>query len=327
MNRLKKITAWTLVTLATIAVAFVAVVLVRSQRTFDAPYPQIQASTEPAVIERGRYLVYGPAHCVACHTPNEQEDAIKAGATPPLIGGHKFELPFGNVYGPNLTPDKETGIGRYTDGELARTLRHGVMPGGRAAIPFMEFQHLSDEDLTAVISFLRAEKPVRNAVPDNELNFIGKAVMAFAMEPVGPSRPLLAKTPAEGTMERGEYLATSVANCAACHTKRNLVTGEFISARFAGGMEFDVPGDEDRLVVSPNLTPSKTGRITNWDEEQFLGRFAAGVGIRQSHMPWRQFQKMSESDLRSIYRYLKTLQPVENDPGPSLQVKKKGKKA
>ena len=128
-------------------------------------------------------------------------------------------------------------------------------------------------------------------------------------------------------MERGEYLATSVANCAACHTKRNLVTGEFISARFAGGMEFDVPGDEDRLVVSPNLTPSKTGRITNWDEEQFLGRFAAGVGIRQSHMPWRQFQKMSESDLRSIYRYLKTLQPVENDPGPSLQVKKKGKKA
>lgn len=143
---------------------------------------------------------------------------------------------------------------------------------------------------------------MRNAVPDNELNFIGKAVMAAAMEPVGPSRPLLAKTPAEGTVERGEYLATSVANCAACHTKRNLVTGKFISARFAGGMEFDVAGDEDRLVVSPNLTPSKTGRITN-----------AGT--------------KSSSSATSIYRYLKTLQPVESDPGPSLQVKKTGKKA
>ena len=327
MKRLKKITGWTLVTLATVAVAFVALVLVRSERTFDAPYPAIQASTDPAVIERGRYLAYGPAHCVACHTPNDQAEAIKAGATPPLIGGHKFELPFGNIYSRNLTPDKETGIGRYTDGELARVLRHGVMPSGKVALPFMEFQNLSDEDLTALISFLRAEKPVRNDVPDHEVNFIGKAVLAFAMKPVGPSGPVRATTPAEGTLERGEYLATSVANCAACHTRRNLVTGEFIAARFAGGMEFEIPGDDQRLVVSPNLTPSKTGRITNWDEEQFLGRFGAGVGIRESHMPWRQYQKMSESDLRSIYRYLKSLQPVEHDPGPSLQVKKKGKKA
>ena len=327
MKRLKKITGWTLVSLATIALAFVAVVHVRSQRTFEAPYPQIQASTDPAVIEHGRYLAYGPAHCVACHTPNDQEESIKAGATPPMIGGHKFELPFGNIYSANLTPDKETGIGRYTDAELARVLRHGVMPSGRVAIPFMEFQNLSDEDLVALISFLRAEKPIRNAVPEHEFNFIGKAVLAFMMKPVGPSRPLIAKTPAAGTLERGEYLATSVANCAACHTKRNLVTGEFIGASFAGGMEFDVPGDAAHIVVSPNLTPAKTGRMTTWDEQQFLGRFGAGVGIRQSHMPWRNYQKMSDSDLRAIYRYLKTLKPVEHDPGPSLQPKKKGKKA
>ena len=115
----------------------------------------------------------------------------------PLAGGRPFHLPFGTIYSRNLTPDVETGIGRYTDGELARVLRHSVKPDGRAALPFMESQNLSEEDLTAIISFLRSQPPVRRAVPDHDLNLVGKAVIAFLIEPVGPSGPVMKRTPDE----------------------------------------------------------------------------------------------------------------------------------
>jgi len=323
MRRAARFLVRTLVVVAMLAVALVSVVLIRSRRTFDAPYPQIAASSDPQVIERGRYIAYGPAHCVNCHTPESQNAVIQAGGTPLLTGGRAFRGPFGAVYTANLTPDRETGIGRYTDRELARVLRHGVLPDGRAALPFMEMQNLSEDDLTALISFLRSQPPVRNAVPGRDFNLLGKAILAFAIEPIGPSRPVLRHTPSAGTEESGEYLATSVANCASCHTKRNLLTGEYTGPKFAGGMTFALGGD--RVLVTPNLTPAKAGRITSWSEERFVGRFGAGVGIQGTHMPWRQFQKMSASDVRSIYRYLRTLEPVERDPGPTLQSRKEQK--
>lgn len=312
-----------LLVLATLALALVTVVLVRSRRTFDAPYPEIEASSDPKVIARGRYIAYGPAHCVNCHTPNSQTEIVKAGGQPPLTGGRRFGGPFGAAYSANLTPDRETGIGRYTDRELARTLRHGVLPDGRAALPFMQAQNLSDEDLVAVISFLRSQPAVRNEVPARDFNLVGKAIIAFAIEPIGPSQPVRRHTPAEGSEESGEYLATAVASCSACHTKRNLMTGAFESPLFSGGMVF--PLDKERVIVTPNLTPAKAGRITTWSEEQFVGRFGAGVGIPGTHMPWRQFQTMTESDVRAIYRYLRTLEPVERDPGPTLQSRKEKK--
>lgn len=302
-----------------LALALVATVLIMSRRTFDAPYPEIQASNDPHVIARGRYIVYGAAHCVNCHTPGSQDELVKAGGTPPLAGGRRFGGPFGSVYSANLTPDRETGIGRYTDRELARALRHGVRPDGRAMLPFMQAQNLSDEDLTAVISFLRSQPAVRNEVIGRDFNLLGKAIIAFAIKPIGPSRPVLARTPAHGTAERGEYLATSLASCDSCHTKRNLMTGAFEAPRFSGGMVF--PLDRERILVTPNLTPARAGRITSWTEEQFVGRFGAGVGIPGTHMPWRQYQTLTESDVRAIYRYLRSLEPVERDPGPTLQSK------
>jgi mono/diheme cytochrome c family protein len=309
--------------LATLAVVGVVVVLVRAQRTFDAPYPTLQASSDPAVIARGRYIDYGPAHCVNCHTPETLNETVKAGGTPPLIGGRVFKGPFGSVTSPNLTPDRQTGIGRYSDAELARVLRHGVRPDGKALLPFMQAQNLSDEDLVAVISFLRSQTPVRNELKGREFNLIGKTILAFAIEPIGPSAPVRRHTPQAGTPEHGEYVANAVANCASCHTKRNMLTGAFEAPLFSGGMEF--PVDHDRVLVTPNLTPAKAGRIASWSEEQFVGRFGAGVGIEGTHMPWRQYQSMTEPDVRAIYRYLRTLQPVERDPGPSMQSRKERK--
>lgn len=325
MKRLLKFAVRAAAALAGVAVVLLAVILVRSNRKFEAPYPAIHASNDQRVIARGAYLVYGPAHCVNCHTTGEaQRAATEEGATPPLTGGNRWSFPMGTVYSPNLTPDKTTGIGRYTDGQLARMLRHGVKPDGRAALPFMEFQHLSDEDLTAVISFLRSQPAVRHAIPRNEINLLGKAVLAFLIEPVGPRQTPPKRTPAhEPTVERGAYLANSVAGCAECHTRRNPLDGSYVAARFSGGGVLPADGRPGWVTVTPNLTPAKHGRITSWSEEQFVGRFGVGMGIKGSHMPWRQFQRMSETDKRAIYRYLRTLRPVEFDPGPSLQKRKK----
>jgi mono/diheme cytochrome c family protein len=321
MKKLLKILGGTAVFIAALALILVAVILVRANRRFDAPYPQLRATNDPATIARGEYIVNGLGHCINCHTLNSEAPAIAQGATPPLAGGHTWDLPFGKVYTPNLTPDAETGIGRRTDPELARVLRYGVMPDGRAALPFMEYHDMSDEDLVAVLSYLRAQKPVRRVVPKHDLTLLGKAVLAFAIEPIGPqAAPRKVSPPSAPTVERGEYLATSVAVCAECHTKRNPLDGSYAQARFSGGMVFESGGN--RIIVSPNLTPSKFGRITSWSEEQFVGRFGAGVGIPHTHMPWRQFQRMNENDVRAIYRYLRTLDPVDIDPGPSVQVKK-----
>jgi mono/diheme cytochrome c family protein len=323
-KRFLKVLGFTAATIAALALVFVVVVLVRANRKFDAPYPDIHASREPRVIARGEEIAYGAGHCVSCHTGDAEGPSVRDGAMPLLAGGNTFKLPLGNVYTPNLTPDRETGIGRYSDAELARVLRYGVMPDGRAALPFMEYHNLSDDDLTALISFLRSQKPVHREVPKHELTFMGKAVMAFLIKPIGPKGTPPKHTPAEEpTVERGEYVATSVAVCAECHTRRNRIDGSFTGQRFAGGMVFQV--DEDTIIVSPNLTPSSKGRISAWTEEQFVGRFGVGVGIPHTHMPWRQFQRMSETDVRAIYRYLRTLPPSDHDPGPSVQATKKEK--
>lgn len=289
-------------------------------RTFEAPYPDIEATTDPEVVEYGRYLVYGPLHCASCHTPKEQWPALAAGETPPLIGGYSITIPPGTFYMPNLTPDPETGIGERTDGELARVLRHGVRADGRVVIPFMEFQELSDADLRAVISYLRSQEPVRHPVPEHELTFLGRAVLALAMEPKGPeATPPAESPPPAPTVERGAYLA-KVAQCAGCHTRRNNMDGSFIGERFAGGHAFPSEEDPGTVFVSPNLTPDPaTGLITGWSEERFMTRFRAGEVLEGSPMPWSAFSRMHDDDLRALFRYLRSLEPVENDVGSTLQ--------
>lgn len=293
----------------------------RWDRTFEAPYPAIEASTDEAVIEYGRYLVYGPMHCAYCHTPKEQWPAIDAGETPPLIGGYSITIPPGTFHMPNLTPDEETGIGRRTDGELARLIRHQVRADGRAAMPFMEFQQMSDADLRAVLSFLRSQEPVRHAVPEHELSFIGKAILAMVIKPKGPpAAPPAESPPFAATVERGEYLANVAAQCFGCHTERNQMDGSFVGPRFAGGNPFPSDDDPSKVFVSPNLTPDPaTGVLSGWSEDHFIARFRAGRILKGSPMPWGAFARITEEDLRALYRYLVSLDPVENDVGPAVQ--------
>lgn len=320
----RKVAAIGVVVLVVVVGGFFGTIQWRSGRTFEAPYPRLAAIGAPEIIERGRYLAYGPAHCAYCHVPNEQAPLLEAGEEPPMIGGHVWEMPFGRIVSPNLTPDEETGIGRKSDAELARILRHGVRADGRVATPLMEFHMMADDDVVAILSFLRSQEPVRSAVDEPAYNFLGRVLLAFVFQPfISENAPPTLAPPEEVTVERGAYLANNVAGCAACHTAHDLRTGQFTGAPFAGGGEFGAPGPDGTpvLIVSPNITSAPTtGVLARLNEDQFVRRFhEVGRQVEPSPMPWGAYAKMSETDLRAMHRYLMTVEPIENDVGPVLR--------
>jgi mono/diheme cytochrome c family protein len=216
-----------LVGLFVLVVAAAAVFVASRQKlTFDAPYPEIVASADSAVIARGHSIVRDITNCAQCHGDTTQLDALVAGADVPLSGGYTWRIPPGTFYAKNITPDQASGIGRFEDRAIARALRYGVGSDGRALLPFMEMQGLSDEDLTAVVSYLRTQAPVHNMVPAHEYNLLGKIVKATVLaNPVGPSAPPPKVSPRGRTLENGRYLVESVALCWACHTQRSEETG------------------------------------------------------------------------------------------------------
>ena len=193
-------------------------------RSYDeVPIPDVRASTDPAVIARGEYLVYGPAHCVECHSRSFEEfQKVANNEKVPLQGGTRFAAaPLGAIYSQNLTPDTETGIGRYSDGQIARMMRYNVRPNGRSSVaPMMPFHNMSDEDMIAIISFLRAQPPVRNQVPENEWTLAGKVIrsLSSSFKPRQDVNPPKTAPEEKPTVQRGEYLARYVANCVGCHT-------------------------------------------------------------------------------------------------------------
>lgn len=212
-------------------------------RAWDLPMPNLHASSDPAIIARGEALVRGPAHCGECHMGSVEEyaRAVESGTEAPLAGGYAFKLgPLGTLYTSNITPDRETGIGRYTDPQLARMLRHGVRPDGIASIPLlMPYGDMSDDDLVAVLSYLRAQPPVRRVVPANEWTLFGKVIKSFAAatKPRFDANPAATAPPSAPTVERGKYLALSVANCAGCHSPIDFLTGSMTGPRLSGGVE------------------------------------------------------------------------------------------
>jgi mono/diheme cytochrome c family protein len=234
-----------------------------------------------------------------------------------LSGGQEFRLPVGVFRAPNITPDRDTGIGRYSDEELARMLRFGVRPNGETVLPFMPFQNLSDEDLTALISYLRSQSPVRHEVAPHTINPLGRLVNAFVLTPRGPTAPPLASVPREVTPAYGRYLAHSVANCVGCHTRMDLRTGELVGPTLAGGAEHPSTSEPGKHFVAPNLTPDERwGWLEGWSEDAFVARLRAGRSREGSPMPWEALSQMGEDDMRALYRYLRTLpaSPGGTDP-------------
>ncbi len=282
-------------------------------KRYDPPYPEITASNDPAIIARGKYLAFGPAHCATCHVPMDKIREVENGLEIPLSGGWELAIPPGTFRAPNLTPDPETGIGNFSDGDLARTLRHSVKKDGSMLFPFMPFQEMSDEDLTALISYLRSQPAVKHAVKPTELNFLGKAVVAFGMlKPEGPVNTPPKTVARDSSVVYGSYLANSVANCRGCHTERDLKTGAFVGPPYAGGTFFEPdPFSEGYSFITPNLTPeTESGIMAGWTEDNFITRFKSGRVHRGSPMPWGAFSRIDTVELKALYRYLRTVEPV-----------------
>jgi mono/diheme cytochrome c family protein len=264
----------------------------------------------PARMERGRYLVEGVAACFACHS---EVDWNSPGA--PVAAGKKGagrvwtleEMPW--LVAPNITPDKETGAGDWSDDALARAIREGIGHDGRALFPIMPYsfyRQMSDEDLASTVVYLRSVAPVRHALPQTKIPFPLSRLIQNAPQPLGA--PVAAPDMSEAA-KRGAYLAT-LATCTDCHTPKD--RGEPLAGmEFAGGFILNEPG---RNVASANITPDATG-ISYYDEALFIEMIRTGhVKARQLSpvMPWISYRDMTDEDLKSIFAYLRSLKPIRH---------------
>lgn len=265
----------------------------------------------PEKLVRGEYLVRGVLGCLDCHS--EHDWNTPGGQLVPGREGAGTVFPAeglpGRIIAPNITPDRETGIGSWTDDEIGRAIREGVSQDGHALFPLMpysNFRRLSDEDLAATVVFLRSLAPIRNSLPRTEIAFPVRYLIRTVPQPLTEPVP----NPDLSTPEkRGEYL-TTLASCAECHTP--LVRGMPDSARpFAGGQVFKGPWG---TATSANITPHTTG-IAYYNEKLFIDALRTGnVMGRQLNpiMPWDGYRHMNDEDLKAVFAYLRTVRPIEN---------------
>jgi cytochrome c len=271
---------------------------------------------------RGKYLAENVAACVDCHSPHDwtQHDSPipqgmeGAGEDMSILKG----LP-GTIVAPNLTPDPETRTGTWSDDALARAIREGIGHDGRTLFPLMpyqEYKHLPDEDLSSIIVFLRSLPPVRNPLPKTEIIFPVKYLIRGVPEPVTDPLP---PPDVSDPVKRGAFLAR-IGGCADCHTPAD--HGQPIpNMDFSGGQVFEGPWGK---VASANLTPDPSG-IPYYDETLFLQAIRTGfvkARLLNQIMPWRNYAGMTDEDLKAIFAYLKTVKPlrhfVDNSEPPTL---------
>ncbi len=261
--------------------------------------------------KRGAYLAEHVAGCTDCHTPTVAGSAGPEIVRAKMGAGQIFPLPGfpGTLVAPNLTPDAETGTGKWSDDQLARAIREGISHDGHTLFPFMPYSHfrsMSDEDLASVIVYLRSLPPVHNPLPRSVVNFPLKYLVNGVPEPI--TAPVLAdlSTP----VAQGKYLVT-LAVCSACHTPSK--RGEPIRGmQFAGGEIFELPSGK---IASANITPDPTTGIGNYSEEMFVKVLRTGfVGTRQlnTFMPWQFYSGQTDEDLKAMYAYSRTVPPVSH---------------
>jgi mono/diheme cytochrome c family protein len=303
-----------------------AYVQINGSPRFEMAPTGITASDDPAVIARGRYLAHGPMHCSTCHAATRELATLApVGEELALSGGQVWDIPgFGLFRARNLTSHQATGIGALTDEEVARAIKHGVAADGSLQL-FMSFANAAvpDEELRALVSYLRTLAPVENAVPVDEHGIMGRAMIAFGvMGPNEATPPAYVAMGPEPSVARGEYLARGPARCAGCHSPFDMLDGNALKGELMSGCLQPEPGrDAPELEgCAPNLTPHPTrGHINTWSEDDFVARFSLGTGHSASVMPWRDFATLTEVDKRSLYRWLGTLPPADRDVGPPIR--------
>ena len=257
-------------------------------------------------VERGSYLVNTVLTCGNCHTPKDQTGADVMDKA--FSGGLSWDEPPFKVTAPNITPDKETGIGKYTDAQLKTVLRKGVKPNGTPVAMVMPsgfYEIMTDRDLDAVIAYLHTLKPVSNKVPDP----IYKMPQAHPIPP-GGDKPYTEAMLGD-KVKKGFYLAT-IAHCMECHTPMGPRGREFATMLGAGGFEFPGPWG---VSVSRNITASKTKGIGDWSDAEIKRAITQGVRKDGSKlkppMGFHYYAKMTDADLDAVVAWLRTLPAKE----------------
>lgn len=277
--------------------------------------PRVRALTDrkfessPERLARGRYLVEGVLGCLDCHSERDWNQPGAPSIESKKGGGAPFPDGPGKLFAPNITPDKETGAGQWTDDMLARAIREGISHDGRALFPIMPYQNyrrMSDEDLAAVIVYLRSIPAVRNSLPRSEIDFPLNRLINSVPEPVTST---VVDPDLSDAVKRGEHLVR-LASCADCHTPQK--QGQPIAGLdFAGGFILRAPEGE---VASVNITADASG-ISYYDEATFIEAMRTGqVKARKLSpiMPWAVYRNINNEDLKSMFAYIRSLKPVKH---------------
>jgi mono/diheme cytochrome c family protein len=266
-----------------------------------------------ARLTRGKYLVEGPAACFHCHSEHDLKDPEV-----PIIEARKgagWVMPvpeLNNIAARNITPDPETGLGNWTDDQIARAIREGVSRDGRALfpiMPYMEFAEMDDEDVASVVVYLRTIPAVRNQLPVRNLPVPLEYIVKTMPKPLTQPQP---SHPSATAGERGKYLVT-IAQCQGCHTPTERGV-PLPGLEFGGGGQFHDPTNNMQPVFSMNITQDPSG-IAHYDEALFLQVLRTGQVTSRllSHiMPFQFLQNMTDEDLRDIWAYLKSRPPVKH---------------
>ncbi|MEP7032071.1 MAG: c-type cytochrome [Pseudolabrys sp.] len=263
------------------------------------------AHAQSDLVKRGDYLVNGILTCGNCHTPKGPPAAI---AGKDFSGGLSWDEPPFKVTAPNITPDKETGIGKWSDADIKKTMRTGDMPNGvhvAMVMPTGFYHIMTERDLNAVVAYLRTLKPVANKVPDP----IYKMPQVEHVIP-GGEKPYT-EAMLSDKVKKGFYLAT-IAHCMECHTPMEKGQRLWNTRLGAGG--FDFPGPWG-VSTSRNITSSKTKGIGAWSDDEIKKAITQGVSKDGTHlkppMGYPYYATVTPEDLDAVVAYLRTVPAQE----------------
>jgi mono/diheme cytochrome c family protein len=266
------------------------------------------AQPDPASLARGRYLGEVVAACGACHNTFGPGMQPVAGMT--LAGGRVFEERGFRAVAPNITPDRETGIGAWTDAQIAAAIRDGHRPDGSLIgppMPVESYRGISDRDLAALVAWLRSVPPVRHAVAE-------RSRYPFALTPHGPSVASVPDPPAGDAVERGRYIAVNLAHCMDCHSAQLSEGRTDPNGRGATGLVLEGPFG---AVQARNISSHPEHGIGRWTDEQVIAAITRGVSAdgRRLAPPMAGrapiWALMEPEDLRAVVAYLRSLPPQE----------------
>ena len=268
-----------------------------------------RAESEPSAetIAHGKALVIA-GDCAGCHTADPAK---------PFAGGKRIDTPFGAIYSPNLTPDRDSGIGNWSDEEFRQALRYGVDPDGSRyypAFPYPNFTRMTRQDIAAIKAYLGTLAPVSSTPPPPQLRWplnyriLMRAWNWLFFKP-GIFEPNQQKS---GDWNRGGYLVEGVAHCGACHTPKNMFGADKAGERFGGGL---VQG-----WFAPRLDGAARGGLKSWSVEDIAEYLSSGrnahsnAGNLMAAVVANSTSQMSERDIHAIAVYLKDLPAGEPEP-------------